>query len=169
MLLEQLKQSFFEMVAAERGDKLRVSREDLLEAGIYTGTEAVRLGLVDEIGGANAAISKAADLARISHYKLVDVNVEVFRIFNQKFRRIVEPLDTGAESQLNVADIRGLMGSSTATDDPAGPPGGLTAVDMLRRVYLPSHREQLQRDAPPGFPLETNPPMIYHLYVGPTE
>ena len=33
---------------------------------------------MDEIGGDTQAIQKAADLAGISNYEMVDVNVEVF-------------------------------------------------------------------------------------------
>ena len=169
MLLDQLKEAFYQMVATERGDKLRISREDLLDAAIYTGAEAVKLGLVDEIGGDTDAISKVAELAHISHYDLVEINDEVFRIFNQRFKRITEPLSAGDGAQPSLIGIRDAVGSSTAAGDPAPLARSLASLDALRRPFLPTGLDQLREDAPPGFPLETNPPMIYYLYVGPAQ
>ena len=58
-----LNEAFAQMVIGERGDKLRISREELIEGRIYAGMVAVRLGLADEIGGDSDAIRKAAELA----------------------------------------------------------------------------------------------------------
>ena len=91
-LVDELKDAFALMVMTERDGRLSISREELVEARIYSGVESVKLGLVDAIGGDTEAIEKAASLAGISGYDLVDVNVEVFRLFNEKVARIIEPL-----------------------------------------------------------------------------
>ena len=91
-ILEMLKQSFMNIVMAERGDKLTLTPQELSEARLYIGLEGVRLGLIDEIGDDTDAVEKAADLAGIANYDLVDVNVEVARIFAEKLRRAIEPL-----------------------------------------------------------------------------
>ena len=170
-LLDQLKENFYQTVAAERGDKLRISKEEILEGRIYNGNEAVRLGLVDAVGGDTEALEKAADLAGISDYELVDINTEVFRIFNQKSMRILEPLLpllTNAGNQPGLAQLSSLTASPGSTGDAAYPLNNMTGIDMLRRFFLPSGVRQIQQEMPPGIPLNVDTPRIYHLYVGPT-
>ena len=162
MMLDQLKEAFYQMVATERGDRLRISREDLLDAAIYSGIEAVRLGLVDEIGGEDAAVSKVAELARVSHYDLVDVNAKVSRSLNETLEEITEPLAEGSARDVLTMDDDGLA-------QPGLRSTSLARVDMLRRAFLPSGLERIQEVAPAGLPLDTHPPMVYYLYVGPTE
>lgn len=79
-LLEEIKEAFAAVVISERGDRLRLSKEELVSARLYTGSEAFRLGLVDAIGTEIDAIRKAADLAGVRNYKVVDVNTAVARL-----------------------------------------------------------------------------------------
>jgi protease-4 len=53
---------FAEKVREHRGDKIRDYRE-ILRAGVYTGVEAERLGLVDMVGTLEDAIRRARELA----------------------------------------------------------------------------------------------------------
>jgi len=53
---------FAEKVREHRGDRIRDYRE-VLRAGVYTGFEAVRLGLVDSTGTLEEAIKRARELA----------------------------------------------------------------------------------------------------------
>lgn len=53
---------FAEKVREHRGDKIRDYRE-ILRAGVYTGVEAEKLGLVDRIGTLEDAIGRARELA----------------------------------------------------------------------------------------------------------
>ena len=87
-LAEELKDAFAEMVMLERGDKIRITEAQLTEGRLYAGVDAVRLGLVDEVGGDSDAMEKAAELAGISNYGTVDVNAEVLRESIQRTRRI---------------------------------------------------------------------------------
>ena len=162
-LADELKTAFIQMVLTERGDKLRLSPEEITQARIYTGAEGVKLGLVDAIGGDTEAIEKAADLADISGYDLVDVNVEVFRLFNQKIRRIEEPLAQGDRTQT------GTAGARIFPEDGSGAPGSAAIPDALRRLFLPPGIGETQEDALPGFPLTVNPPNLFYLYVGPSQ
>ena len=168
MILEQIKENFYQMVAAERGEKLRLSKEELLEAQLYFGGRGVNVGLVDAIGGDTDAIEKAASLAGISNYDLVDVNVEVFRIFNQKFVRVTEPLLEQTDGQMVVGDMRTLAPLSRDAGDEDWLLGGVTTMEVVRRSFLPSGVEQVQEELI-DFPLEINAPRIYYLYVGPTK
>ncbi len=101
-LAEELKDAFAEMVMLERGDKIRITEAQLTEGRLYAGVDAVRLGLVDEVGGDSDAMEKAAELAGISNYGTVDVNAEVLRESIQRTRRIfrseleAEPTDQEA-------------------------------------------------------------------------
>ena len=167
-MLDQAKENFYQTVVAERGDRLRISREELLEAGIYNGNEAVRLGLVDAVGGDTDAIEKAASLAGISGYDLVDINVEVFRIFNRQVRRIIEPLLLSDGDQPGRTDINTLAALLGGAGDSVDPPNGITGMDILRRLFLPSGVEDL-KDELSDFPVEIIPPRIYYLYVGPSQ
>ncbi|MCH8206419.1 MAG: hypothetical protein IH956_05385, partial [Chloroflexi bacterium] len=135
---------------------------------IYSGVEAVKLGLVDDVGGVTEAIDKAASLAGISSYDLVDVNVEVFRMFNQQIRRIIDPLLVGDGGASAFADIRTLLALSREPDGVDDPFGAFRGVELLRRQSLPSGTGESQEEALPGFPLTVNPPNLYYLYVGPS-
>ena len=79
-ILEEIKEAFAAVVLAERGERLRMSKDELVSARIYTGSEAVRRGMVDAIGTEDDAIRKAARLAGLRTYKIVDVNAEVARL-----------------------------------------------------------------------------------------
>ena len=173
-LTDQLKQGFAQLVLTERGKKLRLTHEELLSGRIYSGIESVRLGLVDAIGGDTDAIERAASLAGISNYELVDVNTEVSRIFNEKRSRIREPLDSGAGFP-DAADIAVLLALLDAREDSAQPLGslessiGLLLGQVLDRPLLSRAGRQSQEDALPGFPLKITGPNVYYLYVGPSQ
>ena len=159
-LADQLGEGFVQLVLAERGDKLRISREDLLQALIYSGIDAKRFGLVDDIGGETEAIEKAAELANISDYELVDINIEVFRRLNQNLARILEPLFDLGGNQMDLADVIALMGApqGAGTGDSVLVTGSVTGMDILRRFFLPP----TERENNTGIDI----PRIDYLYDG---
>jgi protease-4 len=173
-ITDELRDGFAGIVVANRGARLKISRDEVLQGKLYSGIGAVRSGLADAIGGDVDAIKKVASLAGISHYDLVDVNVEVARIFFQKIARILEPLE-GSEGKLSLSDLSALMSLSRGADDSAssteaqgpGPLGNPTMVDVLRRLLLPMGAPETQDDGPPGFPPVINVPRIDYLYDGP--
>jgi protease-4 len=167
-LAEQVKQSFSLLVISQRGEKLHLSPQELTQARIYAGVEAMRLGLVDAIGDDTDGIEKAASLAGISDYELVDVNVEVFRSMVQKFRRIFEASE-GQGVQSNQGDIRTLMALSRGKGEALQPLDTVANMPMLRRLFLPSGIGETQKDSLPGFPLKVTMPNLYYLYVGPAQ
>ncbi|MDP2953830.1 MAG: S49 family peptidase [Chloroflexota bacterium] len=73
-LLEMLKESFVKMVVSQRGDRLKISPQELAEGRIYIGIEAVRLGIADAIGTQEDAVRKAASLAGLRNYRIRDIN-----------------------------------------------------------------------------------------------
>lgn len=170
-MLDLLKQSFAQMVIAERGDKLQIPYEELVTGRLYAGMEAVRLGLADEIGDDSAAIEKAASLAGISSYELVDINVEVDRIFVQKVRRVFASPD-GDSAGLDLATLLrppagGPEFRETPVDGRTGPPPAVS-LGELRRFMLTGSLTGTQEDPLPGFPVAINRPDIYYMYAGQT-
>jgi len=74
-ILETVKQEFVSAVITQRGDQLKLSEEELSRAEIYTGIESLRYGLIDDIGTKTDAIAKAASLAHIRNYEVVELYV----------------------------------------------------------------------------------------------
>jgi protease-4 len=66
--------AFQQAVASQRGDRLKISDEELRSARIYVGTVGLEKGLIDEIGSISDAIDKAAKMARIKNYRVMDIN-----------------------------------------------------------------------------------------------
>lgn len=170
-MVDLLKQSFAQMVITERGNLLRISEEELLEGRLYAGVEAVQLGLADAIGNDSDAIERVADMAGISNYELVDINVEVDRLFIQKIRRIYAA-SSDAEPPADLTDVLALMTLAQGQRDPVsglnrrGYEAGLTGSSELRNVLRSGVLQQTQEDPLPGFPLEISRPNIYYIYAG---
>ncbi|MFQ5923476.1 MAG: S49 family peptidase [Anaerolineales bacterium] len=68
--MEAIKQAFYEAVSLGREDALQIGAETLLRGEIWLGGEAMRLGLVDELGSVSQAIQHAAEMAQIANYKV---------------------------------------------------------------------------------------------------
>ena len=163
-IVDLLKEAFAQMVVAERGDKLRISREELIEGRIYAGMVAVRLGLADEIGGDSDAIRKAAELAGISNYGFVDVNFEVMRERLQKLEQIVPGADSALADALaslsrDSNDIEGALTGAEASSS-------ISRLQALRDLMVSGGLGSGGEDPFPELPLEIHRPNIYYLYVG---
>lgn len=72
-MLDMVKEGFVGEVMKERGDRLKMTKEDVSQGKIYLGLEGVKLGLADKIGSTDDAIAGAAKLARVANYSVVDV------------------------------------------------------------------------------------------------
>lgn len=170
-MVDLLKQSFAQMVISERGDKLKITLEELTEGRLYAGVEAVKLGLADAIGDDTDAIEKAASLAGISNYELVDVNTEVDRLFVQRIRRIFASSDSG-RGDLDLTDALAIISLSQNDGDSSNllsrlnNQDGLTGTQDLRKHLVSGILSETQKDPLPGFPLDINRPNIYYIYAG---
>jgi len=74
--MDTLKQGFIKAVELGRGKALKIPEETILRGQIYTGVEALQYGLIDELGTQSQAFDKAASMAKISHYQLVDLSLK---------------------------------------------------------------------------------------------
>lgn len=168
--VDLLKSAFAKMVITERGDKLLLSEDELTQGRIYVGLEAARLGLVDEIGGESDGFEKAADLAGISGYGLVDVNLEVLKKFVKDFEDVF-PSEAVSEKDLADAMAPFSTNDGEGTASRQGLPGEANEesdmLQALQGLMLYGRLNTNQGDPPPDFPLElNNRPHIYYMYVG---
>lgn len=75
--IEMIKQGFWAAVQAGRGDRLAADQDTVLSGQIWPGIEALRMGLVDELGGESDAIRHAAEMAHISNYEILNLSTVV--------------------------------------------------------------------------------------------
>ncbi len=68
--IEMIKQGFYAAVKAGRGDRLVAGPDAVLSGQIWPASEAVRFGLIDELGSQSDAVEKAASLAHVSNYRI---------------------------------------------------------------------------------------------------
>ncbi len=72
-MLEVLKDAFVRIVYTQRGDRLKLTPEELADGRIHLGIDAARVGVVDALGTPEDAVAKAAELAGLRNYGTVDV------------------------------------------------------------------------------------------------
>jgi protease-4 len=65
--------SFVSAVAEGRGERLKLSAAQLKRGLIYLGSEAVAVGLADEVGSLQRAVRRAAQEAGLVEYEVVDL------------------------------------------------------------------------------------------------
>ncbi|MFC3120505.1 signal peptide peptidase SppA [Agaribacter flavus] len=68
MNIERGYDRFISLVANER-EMTKEAVDEIAQGRVWIGTQALELGLVDELGGVDRAVEKAAELAEISEYK----------------------------------------------------------------------------------------------------
>ena len=138
--MDQLKSTFAQIAISERGDRLRISEDELVQGRLYSSLDAVRLGLADEIGGDSDAFQKAAELAGISHYGLVDVNQEGLRELIKDIERIFPESDDGSAAELD--KLLALMSRGDNNGDSVLQPlvgesdSGITRLQAVRELML---------------------------------
>jgi protease-4 len=73
--VDEFYDGFKERVA--EGRRMTIAQVDSVGQGrVWTGSDALKLGLVDELGGLEAAITSAAELAGMSDYRKVELPVQ---------------------------------------------------------------------------------------------
>ena len=71
--IERAKFAFLEAIKNGRGDRLQASDDLLSRAEIFSGVQALELGLIDGLISNDEAIERAAELARIANYEVVEL------------------------------------------------------------------------------------------------
>ncbi|MFB6095685.1 MAG: S49 family peptidase [Halodesulfurarchaeum sp.] len=67
--IDTLQNAFLQAVISNRGEQLTVRRARLATAALFSGPEAVRYGLADDIGSIEDATDRAARLAGLERYR----------------------------------------------------------------------------------------------------
>ena len=161
-LVDQLREGFAKMVIRERGNRLRLTEAELTEGKLYAGVEAARLGLVDDVGSQSDAMEKAAELAGISNYGIVDVNAEVLRQFILRSRRIFSSSEGMGWAEVTDPSVL-LTTQSPVLDTGADADANL---QELRKLLLANGLDAETENPLPDFPLEIGRPNLYYLYTG---
>lgn len=152
-LIDVIKDRFAKMVVHERGDRLLITEEQLLEGKLYAGQDAVSLGLVDAIGYTGDGVEKAAELAGIGRYGIVDVNAKVFEKYGWRAQLVHAP-----QHELVADDADVAAGSQSGRDSQA---------DEDQYVApLMGALGQEQVNPLSNLPIEVGQPNIYYLYAG---
>lgn len=99
--VERTYKRFITVVAQSRGFEKIEDVEGLAEGRVWSGTRALELGLVDELGGLDRAISKAAEFAGLGD----GYDVEVYPKSVDHLSRLIEQLSDGTDmvERLNLA------------------------------------------------------------------
>ena len=74
---ERVYSTFKERVQEGRGNKIKGDVEKIAGGRVYTGNDALSLGLVDKIGGLRDALNETVDRANLKKYKIVMFPKEV--------------------------------------------------------------------------------------------
>ncbi|MEG1718583.1 MAG: signal peptide peptidase SppA, partial [Bacteroidales bacterium] len=106
--IENVYASFTSKVA--KGRKMSVAEVDSIGQGrVWSGKDAIAIGLVDELGGLDAAISGAAKLAKLKAYK-----VEEFPKEPNPYTELISSLTTARVKVLN-EDLTSTFGPELAS------------------------------------------------------
>ncbi|MFC4699667.1 signal peptide peptidase SppA [Glaciecola siphonariae] len=126
MGIENGYDQFISLVATERGMSKEATNE-IAQGRVWIGTQALELGLVDELGDINTAIAKAAELAELEDYvtRYVTPKMSAQEIFWQNFFKNAQAVFSGVKFDrpthplLNTAkDIEAELKAFTELNDP---------------------------------------------------
>jgi protease-4 len=120
--MQQVYEAFKGHVTKGRGDKLRKPIDEIAGGRVYTGKQALDLGLVDQIGGLQQAIEYAAAKASIKDYE-----IRVLPEPKDFFTLLIDQYSGEGE---NPTDITVSARTSLFASDPTLAP----LLDLLRRT-----------------------------------
>ncbi len=110
--MEEVYESFKARVREGRGNKLAKPVEEMAGGRVYTGRQALQLGLIDRIGGVNDAIAYAAKRAKLKKFDVVVVPPP--RDF---FSAMMQEMADGGERPSDIS-----LGTGSGPIDLAAPP-----------------------------------------------
>jgi protease-4 len=151
--LELVAQAFITNVATQRQaspvNPLKLTVEELGEARIYLGSEALALGLIDAEGGRADGIEAAATLAGLVDYDVVDLPAFLNLAPPSQPEEPLAPL-APEDPNATAHNLEQALQNLVAT----APPGAIYMLDS--RIRLPSRQSTLPAGLPPkrtGVPL----------------
>lgn len=101
--LEGIKQEFLNTVFSQRGERIKITPEELSQGLIYPGRDAARLGLIDQVGSNSDAIAEAARQAHITDYAIIDLSeIALHLMYEEAYGHSIE--EPELEAWLGAAD-----------------------------------------------------------------
>lgn len=94
--VERVYRRFINVVAQSRGFEKIEDLEAMAEGRVWSGTRAVQMGLVDELGGLDRAIAKAAELAGLGDDYVIETFPKPIDHFSKFFEALADGSDTAA-------------------------------------------------------------------------
>jgi protease-4 len=125
--VERTYRRFINVVAQSRGFEKIEDIEALAEGRVWSGTRAVQLGLVDEIGGLDRALAKAAELGGLRD----DYVIETFPKPVDHFSKFLEALADGADAAAEVKEVIRLR-SEIRTGRFENLPAAVNLIDRIK-------------------------------------
>lgn len=71
--IERAKFAFLQAVETGRGERLTIDRQTLSRAEVYTGVQAMEFGLIDGLAANEEVLRRAADLAGLNDYEVIEL------------------------------------------------------------------------------------------------
>ena len=99
--VERVYDSFITKVAEGR-NMAKADVDRIGQGRVWAGAQAIKIGLVDELGGLNNAIAKAADLAHVDIYKIKSLPIQ-----KEPLQEIIENI-TGNSSSVLLRNMFGV-------------------------------------------------------------
>ena len=115
--MDEIYEVFKGHVVAIRGAKLKKDIDELAGGRVYTGQQALELGLIDELGGLEEAVARAAEQAGLDKYEV----------------RVLPKPKSFVELLLGEAARKDSDDSSLSLDTPAG--GLASDLPLLRTLF----------------------------------
>ena len=109
-IFQQSTESTYEMFLKRVADGREMTRDavhEVAQGRVWTGTKAKELGLVDELGGLDAAIAEAQELAGLEAYRITEYP-KVKDPFQQFMEKLMNPMS--AKAQTKQAMLKEEMG-----------------------------------------------------------
>jgi protease-4 len=123
-LIDDTYEKFIDRVAKNRGMS-REAVKELAGGRVWSGTDALASGLVDEIGGLDAAIADAAKRAGIANYSIIDRPVPE-DVLAEFFKRLAGE-ETPMSSRGPARELRRSAGGILSLVDTLNDPGNTYA------------------------------------------
>jgi protease-4 len=76
--IDVIKQGFYQAVVSGRGERLKLDAEGLLSGQTWLASEALQHGLIDGLGSLSEALDHTAQLARIGHYDVMELQNQIY-------------------------------------------------------------------------------------------
>jgi protease-4 len=83
--VDMMRQGFFEAVKLGRGDKLTADDGVIFNGQIWSGMDALKLGIVDAFGTETDGAKKAAEFAKVANYQVLDLAEPAGVVLNSGF------------------------------------------------------------------------------------